>query len=272
MEVSAGFRVLGLFAFAALGSTFGQQPSVSAGGIVNAASFAAGQPVAPGSIVAIFGQQLAAQLAQADTVPWSNSLGNVSVSFNGVTAPLQFVSPGQINAQVPWEAFPTGAASASVVVTNNGSASAPESVVVNPIVPGIFQFSGHAIAVNVTDPTSARYGTLAAPSGSIAGLTTFPAQANDFLFLYANGLGPVDSPIASGQVPASGRIVRTTATPIVLVGNAPATVLFSGLTPGFPGIYQVNFSVPQVPAGNTVPLQLQAGGFTSPNTTSIAVQ
>src|SRR5205823_2495204 len=153
------------------GSSFGQ-PSVSPGGIVNAASFVAGQPVAPGSVVAIFGQQLALQLGQADTVPWSKSLGNVSVTFNGVTAPLQFVSPGQINAQVPWEAFPTGAGSANIVVTNNGASSSPQAVVVNPIVPGIFQFSGHALAVNVTDPTSARYGTISAPSGSIAGLTT----------------------------------------------------------------------------------------------------
>jgi uncharacterized protein (TIGR03437 family) len=271
MRTSASLRAVGLFAFTALGASFGQ-PSVSPGGIVNAASFVAGQPVAPGSIVAIFGQQLAAQLAQADTVPWSKSLANVSVTFNGVSAPLQFVSAGQINAQVPWEAFPTGAASASVVVTNNGTNSAPQSVVVNPIVPGIFQFSGHALAVNVTDPTSARYGTIAAPSGSIAGLTTFPARANDFLFFYANGLGPVDSPVASGEIPAAGTIVRTTTTPVVLLGNTPANVLFSGLTPGYPGIYQVNISVPQVPAGDSVPLQLQAGGFTSPNTTSIAVQ
>jgi len=262
---------VGLFAFAALGSSFGQ-PSVTSGGIVNAASFVPGQPVAPGSIVAIFGQQLAAQLAQADTVPWSTSLGNVSVTFNGVAAALQFVSSGQINAQVPFEAFPTGAANANVVVNNNGNLSAPQSIVVNPIVPGIFQSSGHAIAVNVTDPTSARYGTLAAPSGSIPGLTTFPARANDFLFFYANGLGAVDTPIPSGRVPAPGTIVRTNITPVVLLGNTPAPVLFSGLTPGFPGIYQVNISVPQVPAGNALALQVQSGGFTSPNSTTIAVQ
>ncbi|HZL57146.1 MAG TPA: IPT/TIG domain-containing protein [Bryobacteraceae bacterium] len=272
MTFSINLRLTCLLGFAALCPSFGQTPVVSAGGIVNAASFVNGQPVAAGSIVAIFGQQLAANLAQADTVPWSNSLGNVTVSFNGTLAPLQFVSAGQINAQVPWEAFPSGTGTANVVVNNNGALSTPQSVVVNPIVPGVFQSSGHAIAVNVTDPTSARYGTLAAPSGSIPGLTTFPAHVNDLLFFYANGLGPVDSPVASGNVPQSGQVVRTTTIPTVLVANAPAKVLFSGLTPGYPGIYQVNISVPQVPSGDAVPLQLQANGFTSPNTTNIAVQ
>jgi uncharacterized protein (TIGR03437 family) len=272
MIFSARFRFAVVLGFAVLHPAFGQTPSVNAGGVVNAASFVAGQPVAPGSIVAIFGQSLAANLAQADTVPWSNFLGNVAVAFNGVLAPLQFVSAGQINAQVPWEAFPTGSGTATVSVNNNGQLSAPQTVVVNPIVPGVFQASGHAIAVNVTDPTSARYGTLAAPSGSIPGLTTFPARVNDLLFFYANGLGPVDTPVASGQVPPAGKTVRTLTIPTVLVANSPAPVLFAGLTPGYPGIYQVNISVPQVTAGNAVPLQLQANGFTSPATTNIAVQ
>jgi uncharacterized protein (TIGR03437 family) len=272
MPISAHFRMSLVFGLVALCPLFAQTPSVNTGGIVNAASFVAGEPVAPGSIVAIFGQSLAANLAQADSVPWSNSLGNVTVSFNGVLAPLQFVSAGQINAQVPIEAFPSGTGTASVVVSNGGGLSPAQTVVINPIVPGVFQASGHAIAVNVTDPTSARYGTLAAPSGSIPGLTTFPARVNDFVFFYANGLGAVDSPVASGQVPPAGEIVRTVTNPTVLVGNVSAPLLFSGLTPGYPGIYQVNISVPQVTAGNAIPLQVQVNGFTSPSTTTIAVQ
>ena len=85
-----------------------QTPAINSGGIVNAASFAPGQPLAAGSLVAIFGVQLAPGLAQADTVPLSTSLSNVSVSFNGIAAPLDFVSAGQINAQIPYEALPPG--------------------------------------------------------------------------------------------------------------------------------------------------------------------
>jgi uncharacterized protein (TIGR03437 family) len=268
---SVSFRAFVFLTVAATSLSFGQAPSVNDGGIINAASFVPGQPVAPGSIVAIFGDRLAASLALADSVPWSTSRNNVSVTFNGVAAPLQFVSSTQINAQVPWEALPTGSGSANVVVTNNGATSAAKTVVVNPIVPGIFQFSGHGLAVNVTDPTSARYGTIAAPSGSIQGLTTFPAQVNDFLFFYATGLGAVDSPVQSGH-DSSDKIRNVTTVPAVLVGNAPAKVLFAGLSPGYPGIYQVNISVPQVSSGSAVALQLQAGGFTSPDTTTIAIQ
>jgi len=264
-----GFAVC--FSFGMTGLVFAQAPAINAGGIVNAASFVPGQAVAPGSIVAIFGQQLASQLAQADSVPWSTSRANVTITFNGIAAPIQFVSPTQINAQVPWEAFPSGSGSASVVVTNPGGVSSPQSVAVNSITPGVFQFSGHAIAVNVTDPMSARYGTLAAPAGSIPGLTTFPAQVNDFVFFYANGLGPLDSPVLSGH-DSSDKTRTVTTKPTVLLGNTQANVLFAGLSPGFPGVYQVNISVPQVPGGNAVPLQVQAGGITSPDTTTIAVQ
>jgi uncharacterized protein (TIGR03437 family) len=252
------------------GSACLAQTAVSPGGVVNAASFVSGQPVAPGGIVAIFGTQLAGQLAQADTVPLATSLAGVSVSFNGMPAPLQFVSTGQINAQVPFEVNPAG--NATLVVNNNGAMSAPAAVPVAQVAPGVFQFSNHAIAVNVTDPTSQRYATISAPSGSITGLTTFPAHVGDTLFLYATGLGPVDPPVPTGAGAGTDAVHNTVNKPTVLVGGVPAQVLFSGLTPQFPGIYQVNFVIPAVGTGDAVPLQIQMGSVTSPNTTTIAVQ
>jgi len=79
-----------------------QTPSVPAGGVINAASGASvTAPVAPGSLVSIFGSNLASGLAQADSIPLSTSLNSVSVTFNGIPAPLLFVSGGQINAQLP---------------------------------------------------------------------------------------------------------------------------------------------------------------------------
>ncbi|MDP9171213.1 MAG: hypothetical protein M3N54_11395, partial [Acidobacteriota bacterium] len=241
-----------LFAITALGVCVAQGPAVNQEGVVNSASLVPGQPVAPGSVVAIFGSQLGAQLAQADSVPWSTSLGNVSVTFNGVAAPLQFVAQGQINAQLPWDVLPTGAGTANVVVTNNGVVSAPQAVVVNPIAPGIFQASGHAIAINITDPTSARYLSFAAPAGSIPGAATFPARAGDFLFIYATGLGPVDSPVLSGH-DSLDKTRQAVTKPVALVANTPANVLFAGLSPQYPGIYQVNIAVPQVSAGDALP-------------------
>src|SRR5436305_13290330 len=122
MMTSGGSMQFGRFLFAALVvscSLSAQVPVVADGGVLNGASFARGQAVAPGSIVSIFGTELATSLAQADTVPLSNSLGGVSVTFNGVPAPLYFVSAGQINAQIPWNVIPNGISSgtADIVVT-----------------------------------------------------------------------------------------------------------------------------------------------------------
>jgi uncharacterized protein (TIGR03437 family) len=65
---------------------------------------------------------------------------------------------------------------------------------------------------------------------------------------------------------------NTNTAPIVLVGGVQAKVTFSGLAPLYPGIYQVNFVIPPVSPGSAVPLQIQMGGITSPNTTNIAIQ
>lgn len=238
----------------------GQTPAVSAGGILNAASFDKTAPIAPGSLVAIFGTDLAPGLALADSVPLSTSLASVSVSFNGVAAPLDFVSAGQINAQVPYE---TGTGTANVVVTRNGVASAPQPVNVNQVSPGVFAANGHAIAIIATDPKDPRYGTLAAPTGSIPGLQTFPAKVNDVLIVYATGLGPVTPAIQSGH-DSLDQLRTTVLTPTPLIANVPAKLYFSGLTPQFPGVYQMNVGVPQVAAGDAVPLQVQLSGLTSP--------
>jgi uncharacterized protein (TIGR03437 family) len=217
------------------GSVLHAQPvSISSGETVNAASFVPGQTVAAGSLVAIFGNSLAPQLAQADTVPLATSLARVPVSFNGVAARLDFVSSRQIDAQVLFETPSTG--TVNVVANNNGTLSAPQTITLSQLSPGIFQFNNHAIDVNVTDPTSARYATISATSGSIRGLTTFPAQIGDV--------------------------------PVVMAGGAGSNILLSG----FPVLYQVNFVIPQVASGSAVPLQIQLGGITTPNTTNIAVQ
>jgi uncharacterized protein (TIGR03437 family) len=271
MDLRLGIRVSIVLLTAAVYQSFAQTPSVNTGGVVNAATFTNGQAVTPGSLVAIFGSSLAAQTALSATIPLSTTLNNVSVTFNGEISPLSFVSPGQINAQIPWDTLSGTTGFANVVVNNNGALSTSQLVLIGLVSPGIYATTdGHAIAINATDPTTPRYGTIAAPSGSIAGLTTFPAQVGDVLLIYATGLGAVDSPIANG-VGSPDKVRNTLTKPVVLIGGVPANVLFSGLST-FVGAYQINAVVPQVPPGSAVPLQLQMGGITSPSTTNIAVQ
>src|SRR5258707_8535822 len=123
-----------------------QTPVVSSGGIVNAASFTS--PVAPGALISIFGVNLAPQIAVASQIPLPLSLAGVSVRFNNnVFAPLLFVSSTQINAQLPWEVAANG--NVTLVVTNNGVDSAPQTVPVSLFSPAVFSVQGYAIAIHV---------------------------------------------------------------------------------------------------------------------------
>src|SRR5579872_5885215 len=125
------------------GRAFAQTPQIFDGGVLNGAGFQKGQPIAPGSLISIFGSQLASRTAQADSIPLSASLGGVTVQFvNGgtkVNAPMLFVTPdnpaaqasSQINAQVPWNLVPSGtSAMVSVIVTRDGVASQTAQVAV----------------------------------------------------------------------------------------------------------------------------------------------
>jgi uncharacterized protein (TIGR03437 family) len=263
-------RVLSIFTLAIFSisvAAYAQStPSVASGGVLNGASFATGQPVAPGSLVSIFGTNLASTSSAATSVPLSTQLGGVKVTFNNIAAPLNYVSGGQINAQMPFEL--TGSSTAQVVVTNNGTASAPQSLQVASIAPGIFSLTaGQAVAYGNTNYL------FAAPAGSIPGLTTQPAKILDpqTLVILATGLGPVMPPIADG-VGDPTIVHNTTSTPVVLVGNVQAQVVFSGILPGFPGVYQINIIIQAgTPTGNAIPLQIQMGGITTSNQTTIAV-
>src|SRR5580658_4431985 len=165
-----------------------QTPFVEPGGVVDAASFTA--PAVPGSLVSIFGSNLASANTSATTIPLPLTLGNVSVTFNNIAAPLLFVSPQQINAQLPWQVPTTG--QVSVVVTNGTAASAPQAVQVGSFSPSLFTIGGYAVAINPD-------GTLAAPIGAIPGFASHPATPGDALVLLGSGFGAVNPSATTGD-------------------------------------------------------------------------
>ena len=253
-------------------------PSITPGGVVNAASYAA-LPVSPGALVAIFTSALAAQPASFSTASLPPSLGGVSVSFNGVTAPMVGVSPSGaypfISAQVPFEVLAAGQTSTTVpvVVTVNG---VPSAAVQTPIVassPGIFTIpptgQGNAVLVNLSDYS------IAAPTGSIPGLTAHPIARGQTAFFYVTGLGAMTPSVAdgSGTCPASNGLCNANALPTVLVGGVPATAS-AVQAPGFPGVVQINIAIPQTaPTGSAVSLIVKSkDGTVTSNTATIAVQ
>jgi uncharacterized protein (TIGR03437 family) len=258
-----------------VGLALAQGPTIGDGSIVNGASFQRGQAITGGSLVSIFGTNLASHIAAADTVPLSDTLGGVTVEFiNGshiTKAPLLYVQQdmngqqSQLNVQVPWAVVPNGVTTTvQVVVTNNGVASPPSPIMAGPFSPGIFSSGGRALATFNSD------GLYAWPTGSVPGLVTRPAKAGDILAIYATGLGALDVPAADGHN-SLGLLRHTLVTPIVLVGGVQAEVKFSGLTRQYVGLNQVDIVVPDVPAGDSVPLQIMVGGITSPANATIAI-
>jgi uncharacterized protein (TIGR03437 family) len=254
--------------------------SIAAGGVLNAASFdKSGAGVAPGSLVAIFGTGLGATQADADTVPFSTSLGGVRVTFNGVFAPLRDVIPaaGIVNAQIPFGVLPAGQATGSVeIAVNFNGALVTQQVKIVPAAPGVFTIPsglGNAILVSLVDFS------IAAPVGSITGFTTHPIDRGTDAYFYVTGLGAMTPPVSDGD--AGGSITHTVnSNPQVWIGGVNtgilAPVAFAGQAPGFPGVYQVNIHVPSnAPTGDKIQIQVQTadGSITSPaNVSTVSIR
>ena len=225
-------------------------PSLLSAGIVNAASYQKG--LAPGSLFTISANNLSGGTATAASVPWATSGNGISVKIDGIAAPLGYVSPTQINAQVPFEVAP---GTAQLTVQSNGTTAGPVGLTIQSAAPGVFMHAGgRAPAIN-------QDGTLNLP--------TNPAPVGSFISVYLTGQGLVDRPVASGAAAPIGALSNTVAQTTATIGGVPATVSFSGLAPGLVGLCQVNLLVPNLPAGDQTVI-VTIGGVAS-NPAMIAV-
>jgi adhesin/invasin len=236
-------------------------PVISTGGVVNAASYSTDGINSPGAITALFGFNLASGTQAATQLPLPLTMAGTQVLVGGTPAPLFFVSPMQINFQIPniavsWFPFPTVV---DVVVVANGVQSRPAPLPLFPASPGVFTTSsdgrGHAAALNY-DLT---------PNSSLN-----PASAGSVIVIYLTGMGAVTPPLQAGY--AAADLNLTALTPTVLIGGLPADVQFSGAAPGFAGLYQINARIPvTTSSGNAVSLEIRANGRVS-NAVTIAVK
>jgi len=233
-----------------------ENPSVPQGSMVNAASF--GAPVSPGSLVSIFGRNLAATTQQARAFPLPLTLSGSSLTVAGTAAPIIYADTAQINAQVPWEA---GVGTASVVVSNGAAAAAAIPVSVTQYAPGLFSADGGSSPVLVAVHTADNRPVTAAS----------PARAGEFIAFFATGLGPVTPQVLTGRPAPASPLASTSSKPQVTIGGAAADLVFSGLAPGFAGLYQLNVQIPSGINGDAVPVVVSVGGVTS-NLRTIAVR
>jgi uncharacterized protein (TIGR03437 family) len=237
-------------------------PVVFAGGVVNNGTFAGAEALAQGDIVAVFGDQFTAGDATgAPGLPLQTSIAGTQVLVNGVPAPVYFISAGQVNFQIPYEAT-TGPGTVSV--SRNGQ-------------------QGNQAFVNITDRAPrflllpGNYAIMTTGAGALTGIPANPVKGGDVVVIYTIGLGPTSPAVASGVAsPGSPlAVVPTTkacygfSTPF---GAAPCTdVGFAGLTPGFVGLYQVNTTIPAGLASGNVPFTFTVNGVQS-NYVQLAVQ
>jgi uncharacterized protein (TIGR03437 family) len=208
------------------------------------------------------------------------------VTFNGISAPIRDVAPTGafpfINAQVPFE-ISTATGSVNVVVTVNNAgvsaSSAPEVTPVLPAAPGVFTYppDGQSNAILVfVDPADGKVKIAAPASAAISQVyDTAAIPRGTFGFFYATGLGATTPPVPDGSGGSSGTVYLVNSQPIIMVGGIVATQAAAAQAPGFPGVYQVNVTIPNnAPTGNNVPLQIQTldGQVTSTAGATIAVR
>jgi len=238
-------------------------PAYSAASLVNSAHNLAGG-LAPNTIVTLYGENLAFEtrgLSAADLsggrLPTTLTGTGVRVFVRNIPAGIYYVSPNQINLVIPGELLP-GAARLQVV--RDGRAGPEVEIRLRGAAPALYQLDAEtAIAVR--------------PGGSLA-TAEAPARPGEVIVLYATGLGEVVPPLAAGEIPRKAASLKRLAEfAVFLDGQAveASDVLYAGVTPGFPGLYQINLRLP-ASAGRNPEVRVAVGEELSPAGVRLAVE
>jgi uncharacterized protein (TIGR03437 family) len=228
-------------------------PAVTAQGVVHAASGVGGVPIAPGGLITIYGQNLADGSGPSSGLPLPDQLNGTQVLLGNQPIPILYTSPGQLNVQVPY-GVPVNT-QYQLTVQRESTYSVPQQLVVAQAQPGIFtlnqQGSGQGSIVRSDGITLAQPAT--------------PASIGEAIVIYCAGLGAVTPNVKEGTPPLASPLSTTVNPVTVTIGGKPAVVYFAGLTPGDPGLYQINAVVPSgIVTGDAVPVVISVAGQTSP--------
>ena len=217
--------------------TTGASPLVSITGVANAASFA--PSFAPGMLLAVFGSNLAPAVSSAAIQPLPYSLQGVTAAVNGISAPLWFVSPGQLNIQIPYEIT---SGPAILAVNNNG------------------QIASWVLPMGIAAP-----GIFADASRNLVPFAS--GAAGQTVVAFVTGDGDVTPSLPTGTSPASGtalsRLPSSRQSVSVTVNGQPAKIAFNGIVPGLIGVTQINFTIPDGLAPADYPVVVTVGGVPS---------
>lgn len=228
-------------------------PSYSASGLVNAATGLAGS-LSPNAIASLYGTNLAWStyaVTAGDLVDGElpTSLTGISVYVNNLASSVFFVSPGQINFLIPYEA---GGTTATIVVERQGVTGPAVTIPLDPVSPGLFQWNGAFAVAEHAD------GSLISPAA--------PAQGGEIVVLYCAGLGHTIPDVPPGSIVSTAATILAAAQLGIVINGAPCAsciVYYAGLTPGFAGLYQINLRLPDsLPSDPAI--QIAIGAISSP--------
>jgi uncharacterized protein (TIGR03437 family) len=198
--------------------------------LVNAADGT--QPVASGGLVSIYGQNLSPVSIATKEIPLPTALGDSCLTVNGVAVPMLFVSPTQINAQLPYNLE----GNVTMILRTPGGVSDNYYFTMLPAAPKVFRSGVAGEDTNV--PTIFR-----ASNGQLVTLSN-PVHQGDVLVIYLTGMGRTYPEVETG-IPAPFDPLAWSAIPAsVDLGGVGLPILYAGLTPGQIGVYQINVSVP----------------------------
>jgi uncharacterized protein (TIGR03437 family) len=247
-------------------------PLVNPGGVVSASQFGNFTSAAPSSWIEIYGSSLA-----LDARGWQTSdftginapeiLDGTSVTIGGEPAYVEYISPGQLNVQVPSD---IGTGPQRVVVTTSIASSVPYVLGVEPLEPGLY-------APALTNVGGTQYvwaqltdGSIALPTGAVSGIVTRPANPGETMVMFGVGFGAVSPAVPAGQtVQQDNALVEPFH---VFFGGVPAAAIsYAGLAPSAIGLYQFNVVVPNIPSGSAIPLTFTLGNETGAQSLFIAV-
>ncbi|MEO5925598.1 MAG: cytochrome D1 domain-containing protein [Bryobacteraceae bacterium] len=229
----------------------GYDASVVSPNIARVVSAADGvSAIAPGGLFSIYGTNLSPTNVATKEIPLPTALGDSCLTVNGQPVPIIFVSPGQINGQMPYQTV----GNVTLIVHTPGGVSDNYNLTVPATAPAIFR-------AEVTP--GAAFPTVVRAANNLMATDTNPVHRNDVLVIYLTGLGKVSPFVENGRPAPSDPLATTVAQPEVNIGGIGAPVLFSGLAPGQVGLYQLNVTVPgNAPKGLGIPLNIVANGVT----------
>jgi uncharacterized protein (TIGR03437 family) len=261
-------------------STGGTAPAISAGGIVSAGAFGGFAAATAGSWIEIYGSNLGPSTGyswQGSDFNGNNApttLQGVTLKINGISAFLDYVSAGQVDALIP---AGVGTGPATVTLATSSGSSSPYTLTLNALEPGLlapasFATGGKQYVVAFNSDSTATNLSYVLPTGGIPGLTSRPARPGETLVIYGVGFGPAAA--GGAQIPPGVIVTQSnslTNSMQMSFGGTQVTPSYFGLAPQYVGLYQFNVIVPSIANSDAVPLTFNVGGNTGSQTLYTAV-